>query len=127
VLLGRAEAHDVFDTGAVVLAPIEDRDLAACGKVLDISLHVHLAFFAIGRRWQRDDAEDPRADALGDGLDRAALARRVTPFEHDDDPLSGGFDPVLKMAELLLQFAELFLVALRFIFSGAPMLDIRVS
>src|SRR5580693_2132396 len=119
VLLGRAEAHDVFDAGAVVPAPVEDHDLAAGRKALDIALHVHLALLAVGRGRQRDDTEDPRADPLGDGLDRAALARRVAPFEHDDDPLAGGLDPVLKVAELLLQPPELFLVdlALQF-FSG---------
>src|SRR5882762_5962824 len=66
----------------------------------DIALHVHLALLAVGRRRKCHDTEDARADPLGDGLDRAALARRVTTFEHDDDPLAGGLDPVLKMAEL---------------------------
>src|ERR1700716_2271919 len=32
VLLGRAEAHDVFDAGPVVPAPVEDHDLATGGK-----------------------------------------------------------------------------------------------
>src|SRR5258708_15768553 len=122
VLLGRAEAHDVFDPGAVVPAPVEDHDLAAGRKALDIALHVHLGLLPIGRRGQRHDAEDARADPLGDGLDRAALARRVTTFEHDDDPLAGSLDPVLKAAEILLKFAELLLVglALHFLRAAFP-------
>ena len=63
---GRAEAHDVFDAGAVVPAAVEDHDLAAGRKVLDVALHVHLALLAVGRRRQRHDAEDARADPLGD-------------------------------------------------------------
>ena len=127
VLLGRAEAHDVFDAGAVVPAAVEDHDLAAGGKVLDVALHVHLALLAVGRRRQRDDAEDARADPLRDGLDRAALAGCVAPLEHDDDPLAGFADPVLKVTELFLQLPELFLVRLALQFFGASLLDIRVS
>ena len=110
--LGRAEAHDVFDAGAVVPAPVEDHDFAAGGKALDIALHVHLALLAVGRRRQRDDAEDARADPLGDGLDRAALARRVAPLEHDDHAFAGLLDPILQVAELDLQLVELLLILL---------------
>jgi hypothetical protein len=37
-----AEAHDPFDTGAVVPAAVEDHDLAPGGKVRYVSLQVHL-------------------------------------------------------------------------------------
>ena len=48
----------------------------AGGKVRDVALHVHLRLLALGGRGQRDDAEHPGADPLGDRLDRPALARR---------------------------------------------------
>ena len=85
VLLLRAEAHHVLDAGAVVPAAIEDDDFAGGGEVRQVPLHVHLGLLAIGRRRQRDDPEDARAHALGDRLDRAALARGVTSLEDDDD------------------------------------------
>ena len=42
VLLGRAEAHDVLDAGAVVPAAVEQDDLAGGGQVLDVALEVPL-------------------------------------------------------------------------------------
>ncbi len=70
--------------GAVVPAAIEDDDLAGRREVLHVALHVHLALLAIRRRRQRHEAEDARADALGDRLDRAALAGGVAPLEDHD-------------------------------------------
>ena len=81
-------------------------------KALDIALEVHLALLAVGRRGQRHDAEDARADPLGDGLDCAALARRVTPLEYDDHAFAGLLDPILQVAELDLQLVEFLLVLL---------------
>ena len=69
-----AEPHHVLDAGAVVPAPVEDHDLAAGREVLHVALHVHLALLAVRRRRQRHQPEDARADALGDRLDRSALA-----------------------------------------------------
>ena len=65
-LLGGAEPHDGLDAGAVVPAAVEDHDLAGGGQVRDVALDVHLRALALGRRGQRDDAEDARADALDD-------------------------------------------------------------
>ena len=84
LLLG-AEAHHALDAGAVVPAAVEDHDLAGRRQVRDVALDVHLRLLALGRRRQRDDAEHARADALGDRLDRAALAGAVAAFEHDAD------------------------------------------
>ena len=112
MLLGRAEAHDVFDAGAVVPAAVEDHDLAAGRKVLDVALDVHLALLAVRRRGQGDDAKDARAHPLGDRLDGSALAGSVATLENDDDPLVLLLDPGLEMAKLLLQLAELLLISL---------------
>ena len=90
------KAHDIFDAGAVVPAAVEDHDFAGGRKVRDVALHIHLALFAVARRRQRDDAEYARTDALGDRLDRAALARGVAALEDDDDSHFFGFDPVLQ-------------------------------
>ena len=72
------------------------------------------ALLAVGRRRQRDDAEHARADALGDGLDRAALAGGVAAFEDDDDPQLLGFHPFLEMAQLDLELSQFLLVGLAF-------------
>ena len=99
VLFLRAEAHDVFDAGAVVPTAVEDHDLARRRKVLHVTLHVHLRLLAVGRRGQRDDAEHARADPLGDGADGAALARGVAAFEDDDDAQPLVLDPLLEIAQ----------------------------
>src|SRR6185312_2168444 len=57
VVFGRAKAHDIFDAGAIVPAAVEDHDLAAGRKLLDVALQKHLALLAVGRRGQGDDAE----------------------------------------------------------------------
>ena len=59
-----------------------------------------------------DDPEHARADALGDRLDRAALAGAVASLEHDDDAQALVLDPVLQVAQLDLQLAQLLLVFL---------------
>ena len=90
---GDAEPHHVFDAGAVVPAAIEDDDFAGGRKVLQVALHVHLGFLAVGWRRQRDDPEHARADALGERADRAALAGAVASLEHDDDAQALFLDP----------------------------------
>ena len=77
LLLG-AEPHHPLDAGAVVPAAVEDHDLPRGGEVRDVPLDVHLRLLAFGGRRQRDDAERPRAHALGDRLDR----RRPSPRCH---------------------------------------------
>src|SRR5262249_28764652 len=111
LLLG-AEAHDIFDTGAVVPAAIEDDDLAACRVLLDITLDEHLGLLAIGGRRQSHGAEHARTHALGDGLDRPALAGRVASFEYDDDPTAGVLHPVLQMTEVDLELVQFLLIGL---------------
>src|SRR5262249_7754178 len=61
---------------------------------------------------QRHHAEHARADAVGDRLDRAALACRIAPLEDHDHPQPLFPDPVLESAQLDLQSAELLLVFL---------------
>src|ERR1700729_1324483 len=52
---------------------------------------------------QRDDPEHPRADPLGDPLDRAPLPRGVAALEHDADPGPGLLDPLLQGHQLTMQ------------------------
>src|SRR5262249_49679283 len=81
VLFAGAESHHVLDTGTIVPAAVEDHDFAGGREVPDVSLHVHLALFAIGRCRQGRDPEDPRTDPLGDCLDDAALTGCVAALE----------------------------------------------
>ena len=57
-------------------------------EMLHVALHVHLALLAVRRRRQRHEPEHARADALGDRLDRPALAGGVPPFEDHDHALA---------------------------------------
>ena len=107
-----AVAHDPLDARAVVPAAVEDQDLAGGGQLLDVALHVDLRLLPVGRRRQRDDAEDPRADPLGQALDHAALAGGVAALEDDDDARAARLHPGLQMGDLDLQAGELRLVGL---------------
>ena len=69
---------------------------------------------AVGRRRQGDHPEDARADTLGDGADRPALAGPVTSLEHDDDAQALLLDPSLQVAQPDLEFLQRFLVLLTF-------------
>src|SRR5262249_25419485 len=106
LLLG-AEAHHALDAGTVVPGAVEDHDLAGRRKMRHVALQVHLRLLAVGRRRQRDDAEHPRTDALGDGLDRAALAGAIAPLEHDAALEALVLDPLLELDELGVELAQL--------------------
>jgi hypothetical protein len=70
----RAEAHHIFDAGAVVPAAVEDHDLAGGRKVLHVALHVHLRLLAVGRRGQGGTTRNTR------GLTRSVIALIVPPL-----------------------------------------------
>ena len=114
VLFLGAEAHNALDAGAVVPTAVEDDDFAGGREVLHVTLHVHLRLLAVGRRRQGDEPEDARADALGDGLDGAALAGRVAPLEDDHHAQALELDPLLQVAEFGLELAQLLFVLLGF-------------
>ena len=80
-LFFRAEPHDAFYPGAVVPAAIEQDDFASCGKVRQVSLHIHLGFFAVRRCRQGDDVKYARTHAFGTRLDCPALASTVSSLE----------------------------------------------
>ena len=68
MLLLRAKAHDVFHTGPVVPTAVENQYFALGRKMLDVALQIHLVLFTVGRRRQRHDAENARADPFGQRL-----------------------------------------------------------
>ena len=84
-LLFGAKTHHALDSRAVVPAAVEDDDFPGSREVRNVSLYVHLDFFAVGRRRQRNDAKHARTHALGDRFDGTALAGTIAPFEHDTD------------------------------------------
>jgi hypothetical protein len=102
----------VLDAGAVVPAAVEEDHLAGRRQVRHVTLEVPLRALALGRRPQRDRADDPRARHLGDALDHAALAGGVATLEEHDDAQPGVHDPLLQAHELLLQPRELAYVLL---------------
>ena len=114
VLLLGAEPHNVFDAEAVVPTPVEDHDFTRGRKMLHVALHVHLRLLAVGGRGQGHESEHARADALGEGLDRAPLAGGVAALENDDHPQALVFDPRLELAQLTLELAQFLRVFLGF-------------
>src|SRR5262249_30708433 len=78
VLLFRAEAHDVFDAGAVVPGTVEQDELTARRQVLHVPLEIPLTLFDGCGFLERDDARAARVEVLHEPLDRAALARGVS-------------------------------------------------
>ena len=110
--LRRAEPHDFLDARAIVPAAIEQDDLALGRKMLDVALEVPLAPFALGRRGKRHHAALPRVQHPREHVDRAALACRVAPFEHDHQPLPCFRNPARHRAELLRQRLQKLLVVL---------------
>jgi hypothetical protein len=124
-LLFGAEAHHSLDAGAVVPAAVEDHDLAAGWQMGHVPLNIHLRFFALRRRRQRNHAEHARADALGDRLDRAAFACAVASLEDNADLHLLVLDPLLQLHQLdvqLLQLAQVVLVGK--LFGGIPSLGL---
>src|SRR3954468_8027322 len=106
------KTHHALNTGAVVPTAVEDDDLAAGGKTLDIALDEHLRLFAFRRRRQRHNAKDAGADTLSQRLDRTALAGSIAPFEHNDDLKTLRLHPFLQIAKLDLKLAKLLFIEL---------------
>jgi hypothetical protein len=123
LLLG-AEAHDALDARAVVPAAVEDHDLAGRGQVRQVALGVHLRLLAVGGRRQGDHAEDPRAHALRDRLDRSALPGAVAALEDDARLDALVDDPLLELHELDVQTLELLVVRLAVELLGLLRLDL---
>ena len=77
-----------------------------------VALDVHLGLFALGGGRQRHDAKHARTHPLGNGLDRAALACRVTALEDHHDAQASVLRPELQLDELDVQRLELALEVL---------------
>src|SRR5215467_9006019 len=107
-----AEAHHVFHPGAVVPAPVKDYDLPGCRETLYIALNVHLGLLSIRRGRQSYQPENAGADALRDGAYRPAFTSSIAPLEDDDHSEPFILDPILKLAELLLEPAKFLLIFL---------------
>ena len=105
-----AEPHHVLDARPVVPAAVEDDDFAGGGEVGEVSLEVDLALLAIRRRRQRHDAEDARADPLGEGPDRSPFPGAVPAFDHDDHAQAFFLHPGLQMAQTHLELLELLFI-----------------
>ena len=97
-----AEAHDVFDPGAVVPAAVEDHDLSRRRENADVALEKHWVFSrseGAGRATVRKTRGLVRAVSP----DRSALAGGIASFEHDNDPRPLARYPCLQTAKLDLE------------------------
>ncbi len=107
VLRVRAKAHDALDAGAVVPTAVEQHGLTRPRAAVRCSA---------GSTTACADApsvsgEPPRGgsgiEPVGDALDGAALAGRVTTLEHHHEPVAGLPDPFLHGDEQALQARHL--------------------
>src|SRR5271165_903334 len=112
VLLIGAKAHHVFNARAVIPTAIEDHNLPRRREVLRVALQIDLCFLAVRWRRQGGDAENARTYALGNGLDRAAFSRRITPLEDDNDAQPFVPHPFLQFTEFDLKFTQFLFVFL---------------
>gem|GEM_PF-3752190 len=79
----------------------------------DVALEVPLRALALRRNLERHDPCAAGVHVLGEALDRATLACRVSALEDDDKLLALLFHPGLELQELDLQLALLTLVTNR--------------
>src|SRR5258708_2006079 len=115
LMLSRAaKTHDVFDTSAVVPTSIENYYLPGRGEMRHITLDVHLRFFAVGRRRQRNQTKNPWTHPLGDRANGATLSSGIASFKDDDNAEPSVLDPVLKFAQFALETPHFLLVFLAF-------------
>ena len=112
MLFAGTEAHHVFDACPVVPAAIEEHELLRRRKVRHVPLKVPGAAVAFRRRAERDHARLPRAQVLYDALDQAVLPARIPTLEDDEQTLAALDEVLLKLDQLDLESAELFLVRL---------------
>src|SRR6185437_10132287 len=77
----RAKSHHPLDTGTVVPGSVEEHDLTGRRQVSNIALEVPLGLLTFRRLLQRHHSRTPWIQVLGESLDRAALSRRIAPFE----------------------------------------------
>ena len=112
ILLFRAKAHHIFDTGSVIPTAIENHNLTRSREVLHEALQIVLRLLAV--RWcrQRDDAENARAHALCKGLDRTAFSRSIAALKDDNDAQPFMPHPFLQLADFDLKFAQFLFVFL---------------
>src|SRR5207244_13421099 len=103
----RAEPHAALDAGAVVPASGEQDHLARARKLRDVALEIPLRLLALRRSRKGDDPTHAGIQALGDGLDDAALTRGITSFEDDHHPQPLLADPFLELDQLELESGEL--------------------
>ena len=112
VFLVSAEAHDAFDTGAVVPGAVEHRDLAARRQMLHVALEIPLSALDVAGLLERHDARTARIQVLHETFDRATLAGGVATLEQHDDAFSGFLHPGLQFQQLDLQSVLLLLVVI---------------
>ena len=110
-LVRGAKAHDLFDSGAVVIAAVEQHDLACSGEMLDKTLEIPLALLGLAWFAKGDGAALARVEPVGHRMDRAALARSIAAFEQDQNALSGLRHPPRHRHQLGLHRLEMLFIA----------------
>src|SRR5262245_50868750 len=83
-----------------------------------VALDVHLALFALGRRWQSHYTKYAWAHAVGDGLDRSALTGAIPAFEYHAGLEPFVHYPLLQPDEFAVQALEFLLVVAALEFVG---------
>ena len=80
--------------------------------MLDIALEIPLPGLALIGFGQGDNRHIARVEMLRHAGNGPAFASRIAPFEHDDDALALGFNPIEHFQQLDLQAFQLFFITL---------------
>ena len=121
IFLRRAKSHHPLHPRAVIPRAVKKHHLARGGQILNITLKIPLSAFHLRGFFQRHNPRATRVQMLHKTLNRAAFARRITPFKQTHNPLPAVFHPALHFQQLNLQF-----LLFRFIHPTAHPLIIRI-
>ncbi|MCY1293467.1 hypothetical protein D9M70_427270 [compost metagenome] len=114
VLTRGAEAHHVFDAGAVVPGAVEQHDFTGGRQVLHVTLEIPLAAFGFRRLFKCHHTRAARVHVFHEAFDGAALAGGIAAFEQDHHALPALAHPGLELEQLDLQpVFLLFVIAAR--------------
>ena len=102
----------MLDTRAVVPTAVEQNEFLSHRQVRHVALKVPGTALAVGRFAQCHNAGLAWTEVLDDALDAAILARCVTAFEENENPVAALDEVTLELHEFDLQQTQLGLVPL---------------
>ena len=91
-----AKPHDPFDAATIIPRAVKEHDFAGRRKVLNVTLEIPLAQFAVLWLIEGYDAATTRIEVFAKPLNGPTFACGVATFKDDDVTLTGIVDRVLE-------------------------------